>query len=185
LIALSHRYAPPVERLTVTASDGVRLEGSRVGSADPAVVLCHGFMGWHRKPRIGRFAELLARWFTVYATDLRGHGRSGGVCTFGDREILDVHAVLDAARTDGHSRVATVGASMGGIAVIRHGGLLGGMDAVVGVSVPARWEGHGSESIRRMQWFTTSPNGRRLSRAAGVRLTDQWNEPEAPEDVVE
>ena len=36
-----------------------------------------------------------------------------------------------------------------------------------------------------MQWFTTSPNGRRLSRAAGVRLTDEWNEPEAPEDVVE
>ena len=166
MIALSHRYALPVERLTVTASDGVRLQGSRVGSADPAVVLCHGFMGWHRKPRIGRFAELLARWFTVYALDLRGHGRSGGVCTFGDREILDVQAALDLARRDGHALVATVGASMGGIAVIRHAALLGGPDAVVGISVPARWQGHGSSSVRRMQWFTTSPQGRRLSRAA-------------------
>jgi pimeloyl-ACP methyl ester carboxylesterase len=141
-------------------------------------------MGWHRKPRVGLFLELLSRWFTVYAFDLRGHGRSGGRCTFGDREVLDVEAVLDVARAEGHSRIATVGASMGGIAVIRHAALLGGTDAVVGVSVPARWEGHASESIRRMQWLTQTRGGRGLSRVAGVRLSDEWNEPEAPEDVV-
>ena len=169
----------------VTTTDGVTLVGSRLGDADPAVVFCHGFMGWHRKPRVGAFTEQLATWLTVYAVDLRGHGRSGGMCTFGDREIHDVQAVLDVARRDGHARVATVGASMGGIAVIRHAALLGGVDAVVGVSTPARWEGHGSDSIRRMQWFTTSPAGRGLSRVAGVRLSAEWHEPEAPEDVVE
>jgi uncharacterized protein len=181
----SHRFSMPVERLALTASDGVPLVGVQLGFADPSIVFCHGFMGWHRKPRVGRFIELLSRWFSVYAFDLRGHGRSGGVCTFGDKEILDVEAVLDLARLDGHSKVATLGASMGGIAVIRHSALLGGADAVVSVSTPARWEGHRSEAIRRMEWFTTSPNGRRLSRAAGVRLTDEWHEPEAPEDVVE
>ena len=181
----SHRFTAPVERLAITTSDGVPLVGARMGTADPALLFFHGFMGWHRKPRVGAFTELLARWFTVYAVDLRGHGRSGGVCTFGDKEILDVQAVLDLARQEGHTRVATVGASMGGIAVIRHGALLGGTDAVVGVSVPARWEGHGSDSIRRMEWLTTSRGGRRLARAAGVRLTDEWNEPQAPEDVVE
>src|SRR5213596_2830768 len=116
----SHRFSMPIERLMLTTSDGVPLVGVQLGLADPSIVFCHGFMGWHRKPRVGRFIELLSRWFTVYAIDLRGHGRSGGVCTFGDKEILDVQAALEVARLDGHPRVGTLGASMGGIAVIRH-----------------------------------------------------------------
>jgi fermentation-respiration switch protein FrsA (DUF1100 family) len=35
-----------------------------------------------------------------------------------------------------------------------------------------------------MQWFTTTARGRRLVRAAGVRIARRWNDPEAPEDVV-
>ena len=184
MTAISHRFTRPAEPFAVTARDGVRLVGTRLGDADPAVVFVHGFMGWHRKPRIGLFLEELARWFTVAAFDLRGHGRSGGHCTFGDAEILDVEAVVEDTRARGHARVATIGASMGGIAVIRHAALLGGVDAVVSVSVPARWEGHGSQAVRRMQWFTTSWQGRQLCRMAGVRVGTSWNDPEAPEDVI-
>jgi pimeloyl-ACP methyl ester carboxylesterase len=184
MMTKSHRFAGAAEPFTVTTSDGVRLVGSRIGRADPAVVFCHGFMGWHRKPRVGMFVEDLARWFTVSAFDLRGHGRSGGLCTFGDSEIHDVDAVVRDARERGHSTVATIGASMGGIAVIRHAALLGGVDAVVGISVPARWEGHASGAVKRMQWFTTTWQGRQLCRAAGVRVGAWWNDPQAPEDVI-
>jgi pimeloyl-ACP methyl ester carboxylesterase len=184
LTARSYRFTSPVEPFSVTTDDGVSLAGTRLGVADPALVFVHGFMGWHRKPRVGRFVERLSRWFTVYAADLRGHGRSGGACTFGDREILDVEAVVREARGAGHGLVGTVGASMGGIAVIRHAALMGGVDAVASVSVPARWQGHGSEAVKRMQWFTTTRRGRQLCRAVGVRLATTWNDPEAPEDVV-
>jgi pimeloyl-ACP methyl ester carboxylesterase len=184
MTALSHRFANTAEPIAITTEDGVRLAGSRLGSADPAIVFCHGFMGWHRKPKVGRFVEELAERFTVYAIDLRGHGRSGGACTFGDREILDVEATVREARRRGHGLVASIGASMGGIAVIRHAALVGGVDAVVGISVPARWQGHASAAIRRMEWFTTTWRGRRLVRAAGVRIATEWNHPEAPEDVV-
>ena len=112
MTAISHRFTVPVERLTIGTADGVRLAGARLGVADPAVVFFHGFMGWHRKPRVGRLTEALARWFTVYAVDLRGHGQSGGSCTFGDREILDVEAVVEEARGRGHGLIATVGASI-------------------------------------------------------------------------
>ena len=84
----------------------------------------------------------------------------------------------------GHERVATVGASMGGVAAVRHAGLLGGVDAVVAISTPARWDGHESEALRRMRWLTSTQRGRRIMRAAGVRLPTTWDRPESPEEVV-
>lgn len=110
---LSHRFRVPVILLAVTTDDGIDLVGSRLGAGEPAVVLCHGFLGWHRKPRVARLAESLAERFTVYAFDLRGHGQSGGACTLGDLEALDVAAAVRLARREGHARVFTVGARRG------------------------------------------------------------------------
>jgi alpha-beta hydrolase superfamily lysophospholipase len=180
-------FAVPAEPFRVTTSDGVDLVGSRLGSAgtESAAILCHGFTGWHAKPRYARLAEGLAgQGLTVYAFDFRGHGGSGGVTTYGALEVEDVQAVVDRVRSDGHERVVTIGASMGGVAVLRHAGLLGGIDAVVAISSPARWEGHRSDAVRRMQWMTGTPRGRRLARLIGVRLPSTWDRPESPEDVV-
>jgi pimeloyl-ACP methyl ester carboxylesterase len=147
-------------------------------------VFCHGFLGWHRKERIVRFVERLASRFRVYAFDLRGHGRSGGVSTFGDREYLDVDAVVRLAREDSGEVVVTVGGSMGGIAVLRQAALRDGVAAVVTVSTPARWDGHRSRAVRQMRWLTATGAGRRTARAFGVRLTDAWDWPEDPEAMV-
>lgn len=181
---LSRAFSSPAEPFTVTTEDGVVLAGSRVGESDPALVFCHGFLGWHRKARIVRFLDRLAEWFTVYAFDLRGHGTSGGVCTFGDLEYLDVDAVLGLARKEAVGPVASFGASMGGIAVLRHAAYRGGVDAVLAVSTPARWDGHDSPAVRRLRWITATRGGRRLARTLGIRLTDEWSWPEEPEDVV-
>jgi pimeloyl-ACP methyl ester carboxylesterase len=89
------------------------------------------------------FAEHLTEWFTVYAFDMRGHGGSGGVSDFGGAEIHDVDAVVALARREGHSTVVTVGTSQGGIAVLRHAAILGGVDAVVGISSLAYWDWRG------------------------------------------
>ncbi|MGH2710631.1 MAG: alpha/beta hydrolase [Actinomycetota bacterium] len=171
---------------SVETEDGVRLEGSRVGDRGPSIVFCHGLLGWHRKPKIVRFVTALARSFVVYAVDLRGHGESEGLCTYGDLEVLDVDAVARLAR---HERpgepVATVGTSMGGVAVVRHAALRGGVDAVVSISTPARWDGHTSRAVRQMQWVTGTPRGRRLAERLGVRLSDRWDSPPTPEDLVE
>ena len=173
------------ERFEVEAEDGVRLVGSRTGREGPSLVVCHGLLGWHRKVRIVRFVEALATRFTVYAFDLRGHGASGGACTYGDREALDVAAVAALAGEERPAeRLVTLGVSMGGVAVVRHAGLHGGPDAVVAISTPARWSGHASRAVRQMRWMGSTERGRRLARALGVRLADVaagW--PESPEDV--
>jgi pimeloyl-ACP methyl ester carboxylesterase len=149
-----------------------------------ALVFCHGFLGWHRKRRLIGFQEALARTFTVYGFDFRGHGGSGGVCAFGGLEHLDVAAVVDRARADGFERVVTFGASMGGIAVIRHAALLGGTDAVVAVSTPSIWTGHETAAVRRLTWLATTRLGRLSMRAAGVRAAPIIEPVEDPVEVV-
>jgi alpha-beta hydrolase superfamily lysophospholipase len=178
----SYRASIP---FAVTTEDGVRLAGSRVGQGGPSVVFCHGLLGWHRKLRIVRFVEGLARRFVVYAVDLRGHGSSGGASTYGADEVLDVDAAVRRARRERPSTpVASIGVSMGGVAVVRHAALRGGVDAVVAISSPARWDGHPSRAVARLRWMGLSEGGRRVARSFGVRLgpLDRW--PEAPEDVV-
>jgi len=81
-LALSHHWRVPVHAFAVLAEDDVQIVGTRLGADDadrPAVVLVHGLMGWHAKPKFAVFAEHLTEWFTVYAFDTRGHGGSGGV----------------------------------------------------------------------------------------------------------
>ncbi len=183
LRSVAYREAAVV---SVTTEDGVPLAGSRVGSGGPSLVFSHGFLGWHRKERIVRFVEILAERFTVYAFDLRGHGASGGRCTFGDCEVFDVDAMVRVARRERPGEpVVTMGVSLGGVSVIRHAGLIGGIDAVVAISTPAGWHGHRSKAVRQLQWMTSTPRGRRLARALGVRLSDGWTGPESPEEVVD
>ncbi len=186
----SHRWRVPARSLSVFTSDGVHIEGTRLGAPGtgrPAMVLCHGLMGWHRKPRFAEFAETLTAWFTVYAFDFRGHGRSGGVCDYGGAEINDIEAIAAVARRVGHDKIVTCGMSMGAIAVLRHAGLLGGADAVVGISSLAHWDWHDGAHPRareKMRQRIGTRPGRAALRAWGVRLPVDWTEPESPEEVV-
>lgn len=186
----SHHWRVPAEPFTVTTDDGVRIAGTRLGDPEPsrpALLLAHGMIGWHRKPRFAVFGEQLTPWFTVYAMDMRGHGESDGVCDFGGDEIDDIEAVQRLARSDGHAVVISCGTSMGAIASIRHGALIGGTDAVVGISSLAYWDWHDDahpRARRSVQARIGTPAGRAALRAFGVRMPDHWDPPESPEDVI-
>ncbi|WP_327189796.1 alpha/beta hydrolase [Streptomyces xinghaiensis] len=91
----------------------------------PVIVVAHGFTGSLGRPAVRRVAEVLAGHAAVVTFSFRGHGRSGGRTTVGDREVLDLAAAVRWARSLGHRRVATVGFSMGGSVVIRHAALYG------------------------------------------------------------
>jgi pimeloyl-ACP methyl ester carboxylesterase len=187
---VSHRWRIPAAPFRVVTDDGVRLAGTRLGPPDPtrpALVMAHGLMGWHRKPRFAVFAELLTAWFTTYPFDLRGHGESEGLSDFGRAEIEDVDAVVRRAREDGHGTVVTLGTSLGGISVIRHGGLRGGVDGVAAISSLAYWDWHADADpavMRRFRARFESAPGREALRLAGVRITAEWSAPESPEDVI-
>lgn len=129
----------------------------------------------------------------VVTFSFRGHGASGGRSTVGDREVLDLAAAVEWARELGHTRVATVGFSMGGSVVLRHAAVnaAGGAehegrtgahtDAVVSVSAPARWYYRGTAPMRRLHWLVTRPVGRAVGRyGLRTRIHHQVGAPPTP-----
>ncbi|MGW0912087.1 alpha/beta hydrolase [Streptomyces sp. NPDC002784] len=165
-VAIDSVYEPgrPVYNAGTTPSDG------------PVFVVAHGFTGDVERPHVRRVATAFAQYGAVVTFSFRGHGRSGGRSTVGDREVLDLAAAVAWARGLGHTRVVTVGFSMGGSVVLRHGALYGPggpmregrtearTDAVVSVSAPARWYYRGTAPMRRLHWLVTRPEGRLVGR---------------------
>ncbi|MFD8387108.1 alpha/beta hydrolase family protein [Streptomyces sp. NPDC059679] len=200
--------SPPVSLITergrltrLLTDDGVAIEaayapfqpygvGSGTGPAPgPAIVVAHGFTGALERPALRRAAAALGRHAAVVTFSFRGHGRSAGRSTVGDREVLDLAAAVRWARRLGHRRIATVGFSMGGSVVLRHAALYGAAapgapgtpgaleakagagareaahtDAAVAVSAAARWYYRGTAPMRRVHWAITRPAGRLVSR---------------------
>jgi pimeloyl-ACP methyl ester carboxylesterase len=154
-----------------------------VGAATVGVVMAPGFSGSAQRPEVWRVAAGLARHVPVLLLDLRGHGRSGGISTVGDREVLDVDAgvaYLRGALAPG-AAVVTCGWSMGGSAVLRQAGLgerrVHGYpiqhrpDAVVSISSPSRWYALDTAAMVGVHWLAMSAVGRLLARwAFGVRI---------------
>ncbi|MEU6954799.1 alpha/beta fold hydrolase [Streptomyces sp. NPDC045714] len=197
----------PVEAVYEPCTTGAGTPGGAAGEgpvAPPAIVVAHGFTGSADRPAVRRAARVFARRAAVVTFSFRGHGRSGGRSTVGDREVLDLAAAVAWARELGHSRVVTVGFSMGGSVVLRHGALYAAgpaetltgrttvrvparegrtgsagahPDAVVSVSAPARWYYRGTAPMRRLHWVVTRPSGRLVGRY-GLRTriaTEDWD----------
>jgi len=174
------------------AADGVRIDaghfaGDSGADRERCVVLTHGFTGAWRRPAIRRIAGVLSRSGGVLAIDFRGHGRSHGRSTVGDLEVLDLEAAVVHARDLGYRRVAVVGFSMGASVAIRHAGLLGGVDAVVSVSSPARWYYRDTKPMRQVHWAIEQRLGRlavRLLKRTRIAVGGWDPVPAAPHEVI-
>jgi pimeloyl-ACP methyl ester carboxylesterase len=170
--------------VTLVTQDGVLIDAVHLpppaGERDLAIVVAHGFtMTWQR-PLVWQ----LVRWFNrstgVVTFDFRGHGRSTGLSTLGDKEIDDLDVAVRYARELGYRRVATVGFSMGGSVVLRHAALRGGTDAVVSVSSPGRWYFRGTVAMRRVHLAAERRLGRAFSKhVLNTRISPEgWPTPE-------
>jgi alpha-beta hydrolase superfamily lysophospholipase len=169
---------------SLATSDGVELAARwwRIpGGARAMVVLVHGFSATKNDPKVVALAlRLCQRGLDVVSYDARGHGASGGTCTLGDLEHLDVAAAVAWARQQA-PRTVLVGASMGGVAVLRHAA--GGTEVagVVSVSSPAEWRMPLRVRALLTGGLTRTTPGRWVSaRRLGVRVHPVWTSPEPP-----
>jgi alpha-beta hydrolase superfamily lysophospholipase len=123
---------------------------------------------------------LQERGFNVLAYDARGHGESTGICTLGDDERYDVAAAVEQVRGDGLP-IVVVGASMGGIAVLRYAADDPTLAGVVTVSSPADWRLHRSPGTILLAGVVRTRVGRAFAgRVFRVRLSPHWTDPESP-----
>jgi pimeloyl-ACP methyl ester carboxylesterase len=150
---------------TLVTDDGVAIDAVHLeGQDDVAIVLAHGFTLHWQHGAVWKVAKELNRSCGVITFDFRGHGRSGGMSTLGDREIRDVEVALGYARELGYKRIATVGFSMGASIVLRHAALVGGTGAVVSVSGPGWWYYRGTRPMRKVHWAVEHRLGRVVAR---------------------
>ncbi len=174
--------------VALATADGLVLWATHVEgpSRELVIVVAHGFTGGRDRPGVRRIVERFAQDAGVLALDFRGHGRSAGLSTVGDVEVLDLRAAVETARRLGYRRVATVGFSMGGSVAVRHAALYGGVDAVVTSSGPARWFERGTPAMRRVHWMCESSVGRRTARRLlHTRIATRWDViPDAPVQLV-
>jgi len=189
------------EVVTLTCDALLTADGERLavavtpGPGATCVVLAHGFSG--SIPKVRWIAERLSSYATVLSYDARGHGRSTGRTTLGDREVLDLDAAVRAARALGHAHVVTCGWSMGGSTAIRHAALRGTVvgghrlewppDAVVSISATARWFVRDTASMRRLHRVVETRSGRLFARRVmRTRISpDGWDPlPAAPVECV-
>ncbi|HET8939730.1 MAG TPA: alpha/beta hydrolase [Polyangiales bacterium] len=111
---MAHDHFPGFEPFTI-ATSGATIHGVK-GGAGPGLLLLHGWPQSHLEWRL--IAPLLARDFSVVATDLRGYGESSkppdgaGHSGYSKREMArDQVEVMQAL---GHTRFAVVGHDRGG-----------------------------------------------------------------------
>jgi alpha-beta hydrolase superfamily lysophospholipase len=175
-----------VELLT---SDDVRLWARRwtaSGRRRATVVLVHGFAaGLDESKMVALIGALRDAGFDVLGYDARGHGRSGGEATLGDREAFDVAAAVGAVGQPGQP-VVLVAASMGAIAALRFAASTpGAVDGVVSVSCPAWWRLPRNAQGLLSALITQTPFGRRFARRRmGVRIARCGPRPAPPVELV-
>ncbi len=181
------RSAVPIRTVAV---DGIPLSGAHfVQTENPqvtALIHAHGFTHHTGYSATRRVLNAMSEHADIVAFDLRGHGRSGGRNTVGDREVLDIDAAVSWARSAGYTRICTMGFSLGAAVALRQAALGEHRpDAVVAVSGPARWYSRETPPMRRVHWALEQPHGRAAVRLLGVRLDRPWEVvPPSPVEVV-
>lgn len=185
---LAARYFPPAD-----------LSSTEGGASRFAVVLAPGFSGHANKPAVRAVLDDLRRCLPqagFLVVDLRGHGRSSGYSTLGDREALDIDVAVAEVRRRGYQRVVSLGWSMGATCVLRHAALVGeavhgfpltcAPDAVVTVSAVSRWEVRDTVPMRRLHKMIETRIGRLVARRLlKVRIDPAGKWPHTPLSPVE
>lgn len=118
--------------------DGVSLRLTRAGTGRGDAILVVPGIFMHRDSAEHRLlAARLSGVADVVTMDVRGHGDSGGVFSFGAREPEDVAEVEAFLRRD-HDRVFGLGFSFGGFHTCVAAALHGAFDAIALVGAPHR-----------------------------------------------
>jgi uncharacterized protein len=128
--------AVPSRAVEFTTPDGLRLRGTLYGSGTVAVALSHQSDGTQNQWS-GFARQLAARGYMALAFDFRGRNTSEGPADTA-KEDIDLRTAIRFLRTQGATRIALMGASLGGAVTLRVAGTVS-VVAVATLSAVAWW----------------------------------------------
>ena len=110
----------PVAAVSFRSANGALIKGWHVPARDGcgSIALFHGVRS-NRLAALDRMRFLHREGYGVLAIDMQAHGESqGAAITFGKRESADARAAIEWLRQQGGGPVGTIGASLGGAALL-------------------------------------------------------------------
>ncbi len=176
-------YSKPHRTFRVVTRDGVEIRGVHLQNAfSTLLIYCHGFSACKNLFPIARLAEALADEMDVIVFDFRGHGESGGATTFGEKEVWDLEAVMQYAKSFGYARIVVMGSSMGGAVSIRSAADSADCDAVITMAAFAhkQFSRFSMAGLELLKWSVS----RRVIRYATPTRIERAVPPYCPRDFV-
>ncbi|HEX5546972.1 MAG TPA: alpha/beta fold hydrolase [Ktedonobacterales bacterium] len=132
--------AVPSHAVEFTTPDGLRLRGTLYSSGTVGVALAHQSDGTQNQWS-GFARQLAAHGYMALTFDFRGHNTSEGPADTA-KEDIDLRAAIRFLRAQGATRIALMGASLGGAVALR----VAATESVVAVA-----------TLSAVAWWTTQP----------------------------
>ena len=114
-------FGAEYEDIELKTEDGLKLKGWHIKGGEKCIILLHGYSvsKWDEVYMHKMTERMWKAGYSVLAVDLRAHGESEGKhTTLGDREILDIQAMVQYAR-ERCREIYIIGYSMGGFLALR------------------------------------------------------------------
>lgn len=134
---LFNSLSEDISEVTLITDDGVQLSGNYYSTDHQRLVII--LNGLFMSKDMGfkhTFCKKLSKKFDILNIDFRGHGRSSGLFTGGEKEILDIQAAVKFANDRRYESIGVIGFSFGGYMAIKGAALIPQIDSVATISAP-------------------------------------------------
>ncbi len=121
---------------------------------DSVVILAPGWFMTKDSKSFKEMSKFFSSKFDILAMDFRGHGNSSGFYTFTRKEINDLTAVVDFAKTN-YKKIYLIGFSLGGALVLNYAANDESITKVIAVSAPTCFEKIENKMWKKEAWIPT------------------------------
>lgn len=122
---------------------------------DEVVIVAPGWCMTKDSDAFRKIAEMFATKYDVLSMDFRGHGKSRGWFTFMAKELLDLDAVVNFAKSKNYKKIHLAGFSLGAGSAIVYVTQNSGISSVIAVSVPADFSKIENQMWKKEAWGET------------------------------
>lgn len=173
-----------MEEIILKTKDNIKIAINHYKQGfDRVVIVAPGWCMTKDSDGFKQISQDFATEFDVISLDFRGHGRSGGFFTFTSKELYDLDAVVEYAKTFDYKKIYLAGFSLGGALSIIYGSKNNTIAKIIAVSAPCDFDKIENQMWKKEAWGETFKKFE-LSRFLSIRPSIVIRKKIKPIDVV-